>query len=334
MKLQASETKKIAVFRALQLGDMLCTIPAIRALRKAYPDAQITLIGLPWAQALVERLTAYFDNFIPFAGFPGLPEQPFNAKNFADFLAKVQSENFDLVLQMQGNGSIVNPLAELFGAAHTAGFFKRDHYYPDNNLFMEYPDYGHEIERHIQLMEFLGIPSKGTNLEFPLYEKDYTDFEDAGLNLRAGNYVCIHPGSRGTSRRWPTAYFAQLADAVAEKGLMVVITGTKDELDIVNDVKNQMNNKPIIAAGKTSIGAVAVLIKNSFGLISNCTGVSHIASALGKRSIVISMDGEPERWAPLNRQVHSVTDWTTTPDFELVLHKTLTMLKELHDQEY
>ena len=157
MKLSPNEIKKIAIFRALQLGDMLCSIPAIRSLKKAYPDAELILIGLPWAQTLADRFTAYFKSFISFPGFPGMPEQDFQPELFTGFLKYVQDQQFDLVLQMQGNGSLVNPLVELFGAKHTAGFFKKGHYYPDNNLFLEYPDYGHEISRHLKLMDFLGI---------------------------------------------------------------------------------------------------------------------------------------------------------------------------------
>ncbi len=104
--------KKIVVFRALQIGDMLCAIPAIRALHNAYPNAEITLAGLPWAMMLIARFPKYFHSFIPFRGYPGFPEQPVDYFAFPDFLRKVQHENFDLALQMHGSGTISNPLAD------------------------------------------------------------------------------------------------------------------------------------------------------------------------------------------------------------------------------
>jgi ADP-heptose:LPS heptosyltransferase len=321
MKLPADNIKKIAIFRALQLGDMLCAIPAIRALRYAYPQAEITLLGLPWAKSLTQRFNRYFDNFIHFPGYPGLPEQPFNAKEFAGFLPRVQWEEFDLVLQMQGNGTLVNPLMELFGAKHTAGFSTQAHYAPDNGLYLPYPDYGSEIERHMLLMLHLGLPTQGTELEFPLSKDDYDELQQLNIGVEPQKYVCIHPGSRGAWRQWPVKYFAELADFCSEQDYKIVLTGTKDELAIVNEVIGHMRHEAINTAGKTSVGAVGALIKNAAMLVSNCTGVSHIAAALKTPSIVISMDGEPHRWGPLDKQLHRTINWLQSPDFDLVFRE-------------
>ena len=319
MMLPTENIKKIIIFRALQLGDMLCVIPAIRALKQAYPQAKITLTGLPWAKSLVSRFPHYFDSFIHFPGYPGLPEQEVDPLAFTAFLTEVQKQQFDLALQMQGNGSIVNPMVELFNASFTAGFCKKDDYALDNGLFLQYPNHGSEIKRHLLLMEHLGISPQGTALEFPLTREDEEDLMAVGLPLlKSQRYICIHPGSRGAWRQWPTAHFASLADYCIKRGFQVVLTGTKDELGIVDEVSRKMKLDPVIAAGKTNLGAMGVLIKNSFMLISNCTGVSHMAAAFKTPSIVISMDGEPDRWAPLNRELHFVIDWTVNPDFLLV----------------
>lgn len=329
MKLAPDQIKKIAVFRALQLGDMLCAIPAIHALRSAYPNAEITLLGLPWAKWLVERFDSYFDRFIHFPGFPGLPEQAFNPVSFAEFLPLIQREQFDLVLQMQGNGSIVNSMVELFGAKHTAGFGIDGHYAPDNDLFMRYPDEGSEIDRHIALMKFLGIPSQGNALEFPLNATDLQQLDYLTLPIERGRYVCIHPGSRGSWRQWPTQHFAALSDFCYKQGYKVVITGTKDEANITREVIAQMGYEAIDATGKTSIGTVAALINDAALLISNCTGVSHIAAALKTPSIVINMDGEPERWGPINKQLHRTINWLQSPDFDYVFRETAELVNQL-----
>jgi ADP-heptose:LPS heptosyltransferase len=326
MKIPSSEIKKIAVFRALQLGDMLCVIPAIKALRFAYPDAEITLLGLPWAKSLTERFNIYFDNFIHFPGYPGLPEQELKPEAFTAFLEEVQSKQFDLVLQMQGDGSVINPMVELFGAKYTAGYSKEGHYAPDNGLFMPYPDYGHEIDRHLALMEFLGIPQQSSELEYPLTTEDYDALDKLNLEIEPRKYVCVHPGSRGAWRQWPVKYFAALADYCFEQGFKVVLTGTKDESEIIEAVVSQMRYEPINTAGKTSMGAVGVLIQNAAMLISNCTGVSHIASAFKTPSIVISMDGEPQRWGPIDKRVHRTINWLQSPDFHSVFRETVELV--------
>src|SRR4051812_49248612 len=103
MKTKQSDVSRIAILRALYLGDMLCCIPAIRALRHASPEATITLLGLPWAVSFVERFRHYFDDFIAFPGFPGLPEQPVDGRKIVSFLQDAQEHRFHLALQMHGS---------------------------------------------------------------------------------------------------------------------------------------------------------------------------------------------------------------------------------------
>ena len=323
----SKDIRKIAIFRALQLGDMLCTVPALRALRTAFPEAHITLLGLPWAATFVQRYSHYLDSFIHFPGYPGLPEQKTDITKFPIFLDVVQQEQYDLVLQMQGNGSIVNPMVALFGGRYTAGFWRKEDGCPDAGLFLEYPEDVSEIERHLLLMEYLDIPRQGTELEFPITAQDMADFNRMGLTIDAQEYICVHPGSRGSWRQWPPHLFAAMADEFAEKGWKIVLTGTADERPLTEEVAGLMRHESINTAGQTTLGSLGVLVKNARALLSNCTGVSHIAAALQTPSIVISMDGEPLRWAPLNKKLHFTVDWTTEPDYEIVLRHGLRLLE-------
>lgn len=319
--------QKIAIFRALQLGDLLCSIPAIRALRQAYPQAEITLIGLPWAESFVARFPRYFNHFIHFPGYPGLPEQEYDERALYYFLEETREAQFDLLLQMQGNGTIVNELLTKCHPRQLAGFHNQDSRM-DSPLFLEYPAYTHEIERHCALMQHLGIPAKDHRLEFPLTEIDYAGLAQLGLPLKPGRYVCIHPGSRGAWRQWPPQYFALLADHCAEKGLQLVVTGTASEKDITREVLKYLHHPAIDLTGRTNLGVMGALMKDAFMLISNCTGVSHMAAALHTPSVVISMDGEPYRWAPLNKTLHKTIDWTTHPGICAVVLQLNTLLIE------
>ena len=325
MKIVPQKITKIGVFRALQLGDMLNAIPAIRCLRKAYPDAEIVLIGLPWATSFVKRFSNYFDRFIHFPGYAGLPEQPFDEAAYQSFLQQIKTEQFSLLLQMQGNGTIVNNMLLQWNAKQIGGFYNLQSKV-DSELFMPYPDYGSEIHRHLLLMQHLGLPLCGDQLEFPTTKEDEKEWQQLRLFFDVKPYVCIHPGSRGTWRQWQPEYFAKLADCCAERGFLPIVTGTKEEADITQKVLDAMTQNAVNLTGKTTLGSLALLIKNARCLIANCTGVSHIASATQTPSIIISMDGEPERWSPLNTNIHFVTDWTKHPDFLIPYGHLLSLL--------
>jgi len=324
---------KIAIFRALQLGDMLCAVPAIRALRHAFPQAEISLIGLPWADSFVQRFNKYIDRHIVFPGYPGLPEQPFSQPAWNRFAAQMQEEQFDCILQMQGNGTIVNDMLLQLHARRLAGFHRHD-CRMDAELFVEYPEKPHEVMRHLLLMKHLGIRDQGVQLEFPLTEQEEMTLQQVAPFAGSEPYVCVHPGSRDTARQWQPCYFAALADYCAEHGYRVVLTGTREERYLTDYVAGLMQHESLNLAGKTSLGVVAALIKHADLLIANCTGVSHIAAATQTPSIIISMDGEPHRWGPMNQELHYVFDWIKKKSFTEVFSKlaALVVQKEKKQQ--
>jgi len=309
--------QKIGFLRALQLGDFLCCIPAVRALREAFPNAHIAWIGLPGNSGLAQRFAHYIDEYIPFPGYPGLPEQAIDPPAIVAFIQKIQQSAFDLVLQLQGNGTYVNGLVTLFNARITAGFYKNDIFRPNENYFIPYPEDMHEIERHLALIRHLKLPVDSTVLEFPILI-DRSPINEK-YSLEPQTYICIHPGSRGSWRQWPPTYFALIADFCIKNGYRIVLTGTAGEKDIVNAVAAHMQYDPILLAGETDLDELAILLKQARGLIANCTGIAHIAYALHTPSIIISMDGEPHRWGPPKNYRHKIINWLETPCYDLAV---------------
>jgi len=299
----------------------MCSIPALRALRSAFPEASVTLIGLPWAHTFIERFSCYIDHLIEFPGFPGLPEQKIQIEKIPAFLNTMQENKFDLALQMHGSGGISNPLVMLFNAQMNAGFCLPGQYVPDPDRFLAYPLDEPEILRHLRLMEFLGIPSQGTALEFPLHADDWEKFHNLQneIDLKSCDYAVLHPGSRSPVRRWPAEWFAAVGDGLVERGLSVVVTGTAEEREIAQAVVSKMSSPAVNLAGRTDLGSLGALLSASRLLVSNDTGVSHIAAALELPSVVLFTASDPERWAPLNRDLHRVVAWATAAIPQVVL---------------
>jgi len=314
--------RSIALFRALHLGDLLCAVPAWRALRAAHPQATISLLGLPWARSFAARFSRYLDEFIPFPGYPGLPEQEPDFRRLSPFLADMRARRFDWLIQMHGDGSYVNDLVDLCGARESAGFYLPSNGCPDPRRFMPYPSDCSEIHRHLRLMEFLGVPSQGDALEFPLTEEDRAAFDalPEAAELTPGSYACLHPGGRGLDRRWAVQRFAQVAAGLADRGLRLVLTGTDEERALTESLARSLPVEPVNLAGRTTLGTLAVLLSRSRLLIANDTGLSHLAAALGIPSVIVSVGSDPIRWNPLDRHQHRVLVGASTEAEDVLVH--------------
>jgi len=310
-------SRKAAVFRALKLGDLLVSIPALRAIRAGLPDAELVLVGLPWAREFVTRFPHLLDGFREFPGWPGLPEREPELDRIPRFLADMQAERFDFVIQLHGSGLIANEVCGRFGAGRTAGFYPAGGHCPDPRLYLPWPDHGLELRRLLALTEFLGFPTRGEHLEFPLGDADR--HRAAGLTSSCpGRFVCVHPGASVPERRWPADRFTAVADALAARGLQVVLTGTAGERGLTAGVAAGMAAPALDLAGKTDLGVGAAVIASARLLVCNDTGVSHIAAAVGTPSVVISTDDNPARWAPPDTARHRVLSrpggWPEVPE--------------------
>jgi ADP-heptose:LPS heptosyltransferase len=301
--------RRVVVLRALQLGDLLVSVPAFRALRAALPEAEIILVGLPWAESFARRFGHYLDGFREFPGYPGLPERLPQLDQIPRFLQALQRERFDLAIQLHGSGGLTNPLTVLLGARRNAGFFVPGQFCPDAERFLPYPATMPERWRLLRLMAFLGVPLRGEELEFPLRPEDAEALRavDGAAELQPGGYVCIHPGARAAARRWPPEHFAAVADALAARGLRVVLTGSQGETALTRATAAAMRGRALDLAGKTSLGALAALLHGARLLVCNDTGVSHLAAALRVPSVVVFHRlAEHEGWPPADRQRHRV----------------------------
>jgi ADP-heptose:LPS heptosyltransferase len=307
----AHAPQRIAVFRALMLGDLLCATPALRALRHAWPDAHVTLIGLPWAAALAARLRSV-DDFIAFPGWPGLPERESEAPpTLRRWLGARRAERHDWALQLHGSGERVNALVGAMGARRVVGFAPEASS-DARSQFVAWPQGGSEVERLLTLTDAMGAPRRGTQLDFPLYDHDRDGAEALAAPLRGRRFAIVHPGSQLPSRRWPAERFAAVADTLAAEGLAIVLTGSAGEAPLTRAVAEAMRAPSLDLTGRTSLWQLGALVEWAAQVVCNDTGISHIAAALGTPSVVVANGSDVARWAPADAQRHRVL-WHDLP---------------------
>jgi len=300
--------RRIAVLRALYLGDLLCAVPALRALRGGFPTAEITLIGLPWAAAFAQRYARYVDRFVEFAGYPGLHDIAADPVRTERFLAEQRAYGYDLVVQMHGSGRTSTPLALALGGRATVGYYE-DAPPAGLTLGAPYPDDRSEVLRNLDLAALLGCPADDPTLELPLYAADCAEAAELLRPLAAGGrpWIGLNPSAKARTRQWPSERFAAVGDYFARQwGAQVVLTGGPGDEPLAAAVAERMAAPALNLAGRTSLGALGALVAALDLLVSNDTGTAHVARAVLTPSVTIFGPGDLGRWGPLDRRLHRV----------------------------
>jgi ADP-heptose:LPS heptosyltransferase len=288
--------RKIAVLKAARIGDFLCSLPTLRALRHALPEAEISLITLPMLRELAERLPTV-DRFLPFPGFPGIAEQLFEARRTLEFLARMQAEPFDLAIQLQGSGVNANPFLHLLGAQQTAGFIRAGDAPGLLDAALPLPEGGHEIERMLALPLFLGAPAQGRETSFPLTSSDRLAADEILAGIPAPLFG-IHAAARDQTRRWAPERFAASAAALQrEFGGTVLTIGEEEGAGLLESLA-RCGVRWVSLAGKTSLPVLGAVIARLALLLTNDSGPAHIAYALGAPSVTVFGSADPLRYGP------------------------------------
>jgi ADP-heptose:LPS heptosyltransferase len=309
---------RIAVLRALPgLGDLLCAVPALRAVRAAHPQAHVTLLGLASATWFVRRYPRLVDDLMVVDGVAGLPEIAADAGRALRFFGEAQARHFDLALQLHGSGTTSNPVLTLLGARHQVTAHRPGEWVPPGTS-VDYPDDQPEITRMLTVTTAAACPSQGPEIELPLCDDETAAaralLDEAGL--APGAFACLHPGASRPERRWPSTAFATTADHLARHGLGVVLTGTAAEQPLTREVTGRMAEvrRPVVdLAGRTSIGVLGALYRQARLVLTNDTGASHVAAAVGTPSVVVFGSAESDRWAPLDAGRHRRVTGTPPP---------------------
>ena len=159
----------------------------------------------------------------------------------------------------------------------------------------------------LALTDHLGLPRQGTQLEFPVLAADREELQQIWPEwLDDTPYVCVHAGAQLPSRRWHPARFAEVADQLAAAGHRIVLTGSAAETGLVADVQACMKRPAINLCGRTTLWTLGALIEECACVVCNDTGLSHIAAALRKPSVIVSCGSDTRRWSPLDASLHQV----------------------------
>jgi ADP-heptose:LPS heptosyltransferase len=304
------DVSRIAVLRGGGLGDLLFAIPAVAALKAAYPGSTVTVLGSPLHGELVSGTAGPVDHvrFLPFAEGvrPGL-EDP---AELDGFFAGMRQESYDLAVQLHGGGRFSNPFLLRLGARHTVGTRTPDAASLERTV--PYLYYQHEPLRALEVAGFAGAPP--VELEARLRPSDrYLGCAEQLVNSAAVSVVVIHPGASDPRRRWPAAQFAQVAAACAADGCQVLVVGDGAERELAAEVAEAAASTLVTSvAGELGLGTLAALLARCDVMLGNDSGPRHLAQALGTPTVGLFWAGNVINAGPLGRSLHRVhLSWVT-----------------------
>ena len=271
------DPRRVLVLRALGLGDLCTAVPALRALRRSLPGHRLLLAAPQW-QAPLATL-AGVDEVVEVDGLGPLP---------------AELGGVELAVNLHGRGPRSSALLAALSPGRLVAFAHPE--VPGTTGGPEWRREEHEVQRWCRLLDESGIPADPGDLRLPA--------PDAASPVASGAVV-VHPGAADAGRRWPADRFARVVHVLCECEHTVVLTGTRDERPLCEEVLRLARRRPdrergevVVLAGHTELAELAATVATARAVLCNDTGVAHLATAYGTPSVVLFGPTPPDWWGP------------------------------------
>ena len=257
------------------------TTPAVRAIRKRFPNTHISLLAKPWVMPVfensehIDRLLLYDDE--------GRHKGIFGKFRMARDLKKY---HFDAAILLQ-NAFEAALITFLSGIPLRIGYntdvrqLLLTHAVSCTNEIKK----KHQTDYYLNIIPGIGMAEDNRELYLKLNQKDRFLSEKILLEQHLSlddKIVGINPGATyGPAKQWPFDRFARLADKIqAFTGGRIIIFGGPDDRKLGNKIVRRMRQRPIDLSGKTNLGEAIALIERCDLFITNDSGLMHVAAAL------------------------------------------------------
>jgi len=294
--------KKILVIRYRFIGDTVLTIPFLRNLRYAYPDAQIDmLVGPVSGDVLLD--CPYIDNLIYFDTtkkhkYENTGEEK---KSFLSYVKLLKEKNYDKAYVLKRSFSSAL-LAFLAGIKERIGFSTEGRSFLLTKPIL-YVKNRHEVDCFLDVLRADGIEIKDNHLENWISPKSDEKINEIlkEYNLEEQKKVLIHATSGNVNKQWANENFAKVIEFLSnKKNVRVFFTGTAKDSQVYEEILKQipekLNIEPINLCGKLSIQDSTALISKMNFAIGSDSGTLHIAASLNIPVIGIYGPMNPKKW--------------------------------------
>jgi lipopolysaccharide heptosyltransferase II len=286
--------KHILCIRLDNIGDVLMSQPAMRALKESMPGRKITLLTSS-AGALIAPFMPEIDEILSFDVPWVKTDETSGEQRLLALASELRGRQFDAAVIFTVYSQNPLPAAMLCyqaGIKTVLGYCRENPYQlisqwvPDKEPL----DYIiHEVERQLRLVEPAGAVTANLKLSLGIPEASRRRVSDKlapmGIELDEP-WLVLHAGVSEEKRRYPAQDYIRAGQSLIKQGYKIVLTGSRSEQAYVEAIAGRLGEAAITVAGELSVAELIALIAAAPVLISNNTGPVHIAAAVGTPVVV------------------------------------------------